>query len=58
MLMKNEAEKKGFFSRLFGSQKPKNSCCCDLQIEEVTEKDTDNKGSEKLADSPKDSCCK
>lgn len=53
--MKKE-EKKGLFSSIFGN-KEKKSCCSDIEIEEITEDQSDDKSKK---DSPKDkgkSCC-
>jgi len=53
--MKKE-EKKGLFGRIFGN-KEKKSCCCNLEIEEITEDQSYDKNEK---DSPKDkgkSCC-
>ena len=56
--MKNENEKKGLFERLFESKKTKkNTCCCNIELEELPEQNTDNK---KPNDPPKqknNSCC-
>lgn len=46
--MKKENEKKGLFERLIGSKKDKkSSCCCSFQIEELPDKNVDNKDSKK-----------
>lgn len=56
--MENENEKKGFLERLLGGKKAKkSSCCCNIELEEVPEENTDSKetkGSDKNKDS---SCC-
>lgn len=48
--MKNEKnnERKGFFGRLTENKKSKKgSCCCNIELEEITEdKDEKNKGHE------------
>ncbi|WP_167967852.1 MULTISPECIES: hypothetical protein [unclassified Dehalobacter] len=54
--MKDEDEKKGFFSRLTGSNKTKkDSCCCNFEIEEVTDgKENDQN---KAKEDEGNSCC-
>lgn len=58
--MKNEkgTEKKGLFARLVESKKSKkNSCCCNIELEEISEENdkitTENTSKEKGTDS----CC-
>ena len=57
--MKNENEKKGLFARLVGNKKAKkSSCCCNLLIEEIPEKNNDNKSEIKSSEDKGNSCCK
>ena len=44
MTNEKDSEKKGLFLRLAGSKKAKkDSCCCSIELEEVTEDKPDNK---------------
>jgi hypothetical protein len=53
--MKKE-EKKGLFGRIF-SNKEKKSCCCNLEIEEISEENKgDKKGKEEVKDKRKPCC--
>ncbi|RNC29406.1 MAG: hypothetical protein AWM53_00404 [Candidatus Dichloromethanomonas elyunquensis] len=55
--MKSEDEKKGLFGRLTkGNKNKKDSCCCNFEIEEITDKNDENK--KEMAKEDKDnSCC-
>lgn len=53
--MKNK-EKKGLFGRIFSS-KEKKSCCCNLEIEEITEDQSDDKNEKDLPKNKGKSCC-
>lgn len=56
--MKNESEKKGFFERLTGGNKAKKgSCCCNIEIEEIPEENTDSKDPKDPPKPKKNSCC-
>jgi hypothetical protein len=48
-----EEKKKGIFSMLFGK---KNSCCCDMKIEEVAEEEKKEPEGKSKAQ-PASSCC-
>lgn len=50
-----EEQKKGFFGRLFGTQKK--GGCCSYRIEEISEKDGQDGGSEQGAPKSGGSCC-
>jgi len=56
----SETQKKGILSKLFGS---KQSCCCNVKIEEVVEeqpkevKEQQDQPSAKNDQKPGDSCC-
>jgi len=51
--MSNENEKKGLFGRLGGNKKTKNSCCCNIKIEEIPDEKEKN-----VDDTPSDhNCC-
>lgn len=57
--MKNENgnEKKGLFARLAESKKSqKNSCCCNIELEEIPEENNKN-ASESTSKKSPDSCC-
>ena len=57
--MKNENEKKGFFERLFGSKETKKcSCCCNFEVEELPEENTDDKNEKESSKDEGNSCCK
>ena len=56
--MKNGNEKKGFFERLIGGNKTKkNSCCCNIEIEEIPEERSADKDPKDPPKPPKNSCC-
>lgn len=50
--MDSENEKKGLFGRITGSKKKKNSCCCNIEIEEIPEED-----SVKVSENSSSACC-
>lgn len=53
--MTQDNEKKGFFQRLTGNNKPKkNSCCCSIELEEIPEEKNENK---EIKKEKKGSCC-
>ena len=57
--MKNENGEKGLFRRLVGNKKAKkSSCCCNVQLEELPEENTDNANAKKPAKEEDNSCCK
>lgn len=53
--MTEKIEKKGLFQRMTGNIKPKkNSCCCNIELEEIPEEKNDNK---EIKKDKKGSCC-
>lgn len=58
--MKNEKgiEKKGLFARLAESKKPKkNSCSCDIELEDIPEENKKNESERTAKEKSPDSCC-
>ncbi len=55
--MKKENEKKSLLGKLFGPKKSPNSCCCNYEIEEISDNKTAGKPDQ---DKPqeKNNCCK
>lgn len=57
--MKEESEKKGFFARFTENMKSKkSSCCCNIEIEEITEENTENNNVNDSSENKSCSCCK
>lgn len=57
--MKNENEKKGFLESLFGSKEnKKGSCCCNFEVEEISEENEDYKNENETPKEKGNSCCK
>lgn len=58
--MKNEKgiEKKGLFARLAESKKSKkNSCCCNIELEDIPEENNKNASESTAKEKSPDSCC-
>ncbi len=56
--MKNGNEKTGLLGRLMGGNKAKkSSCCCNIELEELPKKNTDNKEPKDSPKSKNNSCC-
>ena len=56
--MKNENEKKGLFVKLSQSKKvKKNSCCCNVELEEIPEEPDNSKNSKETPKDNKKPCC-
>ena len=55
--MKDENEKKGLFVRLAGKGK-KNSCCCNIEVEEIPEENKDDQKEKEAKKDKGSSCCK
>ncbi|NSW92706.1 MAG: hypothetical protein HPY74_19030 [Firmicutes bacterium] len=57
--MKNDNEKKGLFDRLTGSRKAKkSSCCCNFEIEELPDENTNSKTQKTPEKEKGNSCCR
>lgn len=57
--MKDDNENKGLLGRPAGGKKAKkSSCCCNFEIEEIPEENTDNKSEGTSKDEKGGSCCK
>jgi hypothetical protein len=56
--MKNQNEKKGFFSRLVGSKKDqKSSCCGNFRIEEIPKEQAENNKKSNDSSKVNNNCC-
>jgi hypothetical protein len=53
--MKNETEKKGLFARVTKKEK-KSSCCCNVELEEIPEDESNEKTADKKSEKDNDSC--
>ena len=59
--MNNETgnEKKGLFARLTENKKnKKNSCCCNIELEEIPEEKSERVNNNTPNEKGEDSCCK
>lgn len=56
--MKNENGKKGLFVKLSENKKvKKNSCCCNIELEEIPDEPENKKDKEDISKKNKNSCC-
>ena len=57
--MSTENEKKGFFERLFGENKPKKSSCCgNMEFEEIPEESVNDQDKMAIKEKSGGSSCK
>lgn len=57
--MSSENEKSGIFRRIIGSRKPpKNSCCCNVELEELPKENADTGNDNKSSTGKDNPCCK
>lgn len=56
--MKNENEKKGLFVKLAENKKvKKNSCCCNIELEEIPDEQVKEEEKKDASKKNKNSCC-
>jgi len=56
--MKNENEEKRLLRRLVGNKNSKRSCCCNFEVEELPEENSDNKDMKETKKDNGNSCCR